>query len=94
MQLHCLQATKVLLQRVADGDIPGGVSGAGWGPPMGGNSPFGAFSGLSRNARPNFFTHTPCKPDWWPLKVMQLHAVQNHTVPCACSILPLRFCLL
>ncbi len=65
-----MQATKALLQTVADRDIPSGVSGAGWGPSRAAaHSPFGAITNLGRNARPNFFTHMPSKPDWWPLKV-------------------------
>ena len=72
MQQQFLQATKVLLQAVADRDIPSGVNGAVWGGPRAaGNSPFGALAGLGRNTRPNFFTHMPCRPEWWPLKVSQ-----------------------
>ena len=67
-----LQATRALLQTVADRDIPSGIHGAGWGPSRAINSPFGAIPGLGRNARPNFFIHMPCKPDWWPLKVRVL----------------------
>ncbi|KAL3138626.1 hypothetical protein ABBQ32_006388 [Trebouxia sp. C0010 RCD-2024] len=65
------KATKVLLQRVADRDVPNGLSDSGWGPSQRGNSPFGALPGFSRNARPSFFAHTTCKPDWWPLKEWQ-----------------------
>ena len=65
-----MQATKALLQTVADRDIPSGVSGAGWGHSRAAaHSPFGAITNLGRNAWPNFFTHMPSKPDWWPLKV-------------------------
>ncbi|KAL0038651.1 hypothetical protein WJX79_001697 [Trebouxia sp. C0005] len=66
------KATKALLQTVADRDIPSGVSGAGWGPSRAAaHSPFGGITSLGRNARPNFFTHMPSKPDWWPLKEWQ-----------------------
>ncbi|DBB00203.1 TPA: hypothetical protein ACH3X1_014034 [Trebouxia sp. C0004] len=66
------KVTKALLQTVADRDIPSGVSGAGWGPSRAAaHSPFGGITNLGRNARPNFFTHMPSKPDWWPLKEWQ-----------------------